>query len=210
MAEECLDRPQVAAPTQKVGREAVAQRVRGGAFREAEMAPQLAHAALDEAGIEAPAAGADEERADCGDGVGTGGAVFGDRFADHGQERHQPLLAALAADQQRFGVGGNVALGQAQGLADPQARAVEQQKNGGVPFGDPVRRRQVGNRFRRRPGLGDREWPRHRAPNPRRPDAGQSRTMDQSLAVEAAEESTHRRQGAGGRDPGPAGVRAPG
>ena len=74
--------------------------------------PQPAHLPLRHRRVEPAAAGADEQRRSRGAGVGAGGEVGLDRLADHRQHRHQPLLAALAGDDQRVAAG-HVARGSA-------------------------------------------------------------------------------------------------
>ena len=62
VAEQFLERAQVGAARQQMGREAVAKRVRRQAVGQAEPRPRAAHRAAHEVGIERPALGADEQR----------------------------------------------------------------------------------------------------------------------------------------------------
>ena len=61
VAEQFLDPAQVAAAGEEMGREGVAQRMRGGAVGQPERAAQFLDRKLDDAGRERPAAGPDEQ-----------------------------------------------------------------------------------------------------------------------------------------------------
>ena len=81
MAQELLDAAQVAAAGEEVGREGMAQRVRGRGIRQAERAAQRLDGELDDARRERAAAGADEQRALGRQRVGAEAQVCLDRRA---------------------------------------------------------------------------------------------------------------------------------
>src|SRR6185312_5974589 len=60
VAQQFLDRPQIAAAGEQMGGEAMAQRVRRGRIRQAQARPQMLQAKLHQPRIEAGAAGATE------------------------------------------------------------------------------------------------------------------------------------------------------
>src|SRR5215468_10346232 len=62
MAEQFLDRAQIAATGQKVGGKGMPERVRRGAVGQAERAAQPRHCELNDAGAQGSAAGADKDR----------------------------------------------------------------------------------------------------------------------------------------------------
>ena len=80
VAQELLDRAQVAAACEQMGGEAVAERVRGRRDRQAERAPQPRHGLLHEPGLKPLAAHAHEEGIARFEPVRAGGKVIGDRF----------------------------------------------------------------------------------------------------------------------------------
>ena len=85
VAEQLLDRAQVAAAAQEMSRKTVPQRVRRRTFGEAEQAAQRLHLPLHLARAESIAAGADEERAVAGKRIRTDRDIFGDRLAYRGE-----------------------------------------------------------------------------------------------------------------------------
>ena len=128
VAEQFLDRAQIAAAAQEMRRETVPQRVRGRGLGEAEHAAQGLHLALHEARAKGAAARADKERPVLGQRIGAGGEIVGDRLVDRRQHRDVALLAALAGDHERFAAR-RFAARQAQRLGDAQPAAVEQRQD---------------------------------------------------------------------------------
>src|SRR6185437_9164750 len=67
----------------------------------------------------------------------TGGEIIADRFHDHGQDRHEPRLAAFAGDGDRAGLCRSRAARKAERFADAQAAAIEQHQNREVALALP-------------------------------------------------------------------------
>src|SRR5512147_854350 len=104
-AEQLLDGTQVAAASEQVGGEGMAERMWRRRLRQAEQRPQPAHLFLRDGGIEPAPARAEEERTAGSRIERTGGEVSGNRLAYRRQDRHHSMLAALAADQERVADG---------------------------------------------------------------------------------------------------------
>ena len=106
VAEEFLDAAQIAPGFEQVGGEAVAQRVRCRALGQAEHPAQHAHLALYNAGVEALAARADEQRVLRREAVGTNLKISVDRREDLatflGQERLRRPADRLAVISYNF------------------------------------------------------------------------------------------------------------
>src|SRR5688572_6926755 len=82
VAEELLDRPEVAAARQEVGRERVPEGMRRRGVGEAERAPEARYRTLYDARVERAAASAHEKGPVGGPGVGTLPEVIGDGLRD--------------------------------------------------------------------------------------------------------------------------------
>ena len=134
---------QIAAGAQQVGGEGMAQRMRRHAVGAGRAGGGCRARASARSRDRAAAAGADEEGI-VGPGApqsGAGVAVGRQRLERLRQQRHQPRLVALAGDAERVLARRQQALdgglGEAERLADAQARAIEQQQDGGVAQVDP-------------------------------------------------------------------------
>ena len=101
MAQQFLDRAQVAAAGEQVGGEGMAERVGSRRVRQAERRPQAPDQQLHDPWIEAPALLADEERPGRRERVRAEGKIAVDRLAHDRQDRQEALLVALAGDHQR-------------------------------------------------------------------------------------------------------------
>ena len=152
MAQKLLDGAQIAAAGKKVGGETMPKRVWRRRFGKAERRPQAPHLPLGDARVQSFAAGADEQRAVAAQGMGAGGEIVVDGDDDDGQDRHQPLLAALAGDDHGFAFR-RLAPVQGQGLADAQAAAVKHGEERRVAFADPRLAAQIGDGAERLQGL---------------------------------------------------------
>src|SRR5580692_3310662 len=130
VAEQFLDRADVAAAGEQVRGEGMPQRVRRCGLRQAERAAQPRHGELDEARRQRPALGADEQRPVVGQVEGTERDVIRDQLVDLRQQRHHALLAALSGDSQRVARAEIGAL-QAQRFGNAQAAAIEQRQHRG-------------------------------------------------------------------------------
>ena len=95
VTEHFLDNAQVGAVAKEMRRETVTQRMGRGAGGQAQKQTQTLESALDDAGIERPAAHAQEQGIVA---MGTGGDIIVERSGHDGQYRHDPLLTALAGD----------------------------------------------------------------------------------------------------------------
>ena len=184
VAQQFLDRPQIAAAAQKMRREAVAQRVRGGGLRQAERAAQHRHLALHQARRERPAAGADKERAVGRQRIGAGGEVIGDRLPHRRQVPARsrcllplPVIVDLLA-LRRLGAR------QAERLGNAQAAAVEQGQHGDVALGLPGAGDEAVGRLDQFGGVGHRQRLRHALRQFRRAQHRQGRARRQAAPVE--------------------------
>ena len=92
MAQQFLDRPQVGAGAQQMGRETVAQGVGGGAFRQAQPAAQPLDRGLDVARAERTAAPGAEQGVGRLKRKGLKRQIGVHRRADGGQDRDDPGL----------------------------------------------------------------------------------------------------------------------
>jgi hypothetical protein len=138
MAEQFLDRAQIAAAGEEVRREGMAQRVRRRGFGQVERGAHLLHLALDDGRRERPALGAPEKRFGWVEVKGAEAAIVCDGGEGRGQDRDEPRLAALAGDaQDGVGRGREVVAGEAERFGNAQAAGVEQRQRGGVAGGDP-------------------------------------------------------------------------
>jgi hypothetical protein len=104
---------------------------------EAEARAQLRHLSLHLASAQGLAAQPDEKRSLRRQLMRTGGEVIADRFHDHGQDRHEPRLAAFAGDGDRAGLCRSRAARKAERFADAQAAAIEQHQNREVALALP-------------------------------------------------------------------------
>src|SRR6185437_5993953 len=110
VAEQFLDGAQIAAAAQQVGREAVAERVRGRRGRQAERAAQLRDPQLDEARRQLAPLGAAEHLLARRQREGAELEIILDRGANRSDERHEARLVALAG----YAEGGTVEIGAAE------------------------------------------------------------------------------------------------
>jgi len=101
VAEQLLNRAEVAAAGQQVGGEAVAQRVRRRPIRQPELSSHRLYLALQDARAQGAATGADEEWPVGWQRVWTAGDVGVDRFGDRRQGGDKPHLLPLADDPER-------------------------------------------------------------------------------------------------------------
>ncbi len=143
VAEQLLERPQIDAPRQQMRREAVPERVGSQAVGEAKAPPRRRDRAPHEVRVERPAARADEQGRIAGQRPGTLTDIFVDRFADRGDDRHDPGLGALSGDSQR-GSDRKRPGGQRQRLRNAQPSSVEQEQDREVAGPDPRRARRPG------------------------------------------------------------------
>ena len=118
VAEQFLDRAQIAAAAEQMRRETVAQRVRRRGVRQAQHAAQSLHLALHQARVERPTARPDKERAGLFEWIRAGGEIVVDRVAHRRQHRHMSLFLSLAGDDQGFAVR-RLGQGQAERLGNP-------------------------------------------------------------------------------------------
>src|ERR1700675_3004006 len=96
VAEQFLDRADVAAAGEQVRGEGMPQRVRRRGLRQAERAAQPRHGELDDARRQRTALGADKQRAVVGQVEGTERDVIRDQLGDLRQQRDHALLAAFS------------------------------------------------------------------------------------------------------------------
>ena len=96
VAEQLLDRAQIAAARQQVGGEGMAQRVRRRAVGQPERAAHPLHRKLHDARRQRPALGADEERPVGRQRIGAEAQIVLDRGAHRRDDRRRACLAALA------------------------------------------------------------------------------------------------------------------
>src|SRR5260370_18912566 len=101
MAQQLLDRAQIAAAGEQMRGEAVAQRVRRGALGQADIGAQFLQPRLHDARMERTAARTDEQRILRRQAIGTRRDVSGDRLGHDGDNRDVALLVALAGDDER-------------------------------------------------------------------------------------------------------------
>jgi len=123
VTQQFLDRAEIAAAAEQMRREAVAQRVRGCCFGEAEGVAQCLHLALHDPRVERPAPRADKKRAIGRERVRAGGELIGDGVAHRRQDRDEPLLSSLAGDRDQIAARRFGAM-EAEGFGETQPTAV--------------------------------------------------------------------------------------
>ena len=99
MAEQVLDGSQVASPSQKMGGERMAERVRRRGFGQAERAAHPRHRQLHDARRQRAAFRADEQRAGRLEDKGAERQIILDRLAHRSDDRRRAGLLALADDR---------------------------------------------------------------------------------------------------------------
>src|SRR5437764_13926802 len=133
MAEKLLDRAQVAAASEEMRRERMAQRMRCRRLRQAERAAQPRHRELNDPRREWAAFGADEQRTVTADLVRAEREIIGDEVLHLRQHRHHALLAALADDRDHLPLtAGEITAPQPERLGNAQPAAVEEREHGSV------------------------------------------------------------------------------
>ena len=137
MAEQFLDRAEIAAACQQVRREGMAQRMRRRRFRQAERGAHLHHLALDDSLLQRAALGPAKDRLIGLQMIGAELAVEIDGLHGGGQQRHHARLAALAGDAQCFGPRQKVVRRQRQAFRDAETRTVKQCQHGRIAGSDP-------------------------------------------------------------------------
>ena len=154
MAEQFLDRAQVAAGAEQVRRKAVAQRMRRRGRRQAEITAQCLHLPLHQARMQRPAARADKQRLVRGEPIRTHGEIVGDRLAHRRQHRQLAGLAALAGDRQRL-AGRRLGAAEPQRLRQAQTAAIDQRQERRVALALPPRPRHLAGGVDRGDGVVD-------------------------------------------------------
>ena len=133
VAEQVLDRAQIASPSQKMGGERMAERVRRRGLGQAERAAHPRHRQLHDARRQWAAFRADEQRAGGLEGKRAKRQIILDRLAHGRDDRRRARLLAFADDRDgvRF-ADRRVGASDRERLRDAQARAIAERQHRGV------------------------------------------------------------------------------